>query len=170
MAIRASAAPAAPGDPDGVDVAALPVPATILQDPLGEELALHSAETTIRLSVVAGTLLTGPVRLTFHLEGRDGLPARILALRQLEALLRTGRVPKALWTPAGSPDRAMLVLQTLNALAAHQSTRAIASSLFGEDRASRDWNHESDYLRMKVRRLIARARQLAEGGYLDLLR
>lgn len=169
MTIRASAELVKPGDPDGFDVTALPVPATVLQDRLGEELAMHCAEATIRLSLVAGTLLAGPVRLTLHLPGRDKLPARILALRQLEALLRTGRVPKALWTPARSPERAMLVLQTLNALAARKSTRAIATSLYGEDRASRDWNHESDYLRMKVRRLIARARHLAEGGYLDLL-
>jgi len=169
MTIRAEAQPCLPDDPDAFDLLATTARATILKDSAGEEAAIDSGRTLIRLSLACGTLLDGPVRLRYLLDGRCQLHRRLLALRQFEALMRLGRVPRPLHTPVGNVPRRTLLIRTLDALAADSSPRSIAIKLFGGAEVFRNWNHESDYLRMKTRRLVNRARYLANGGYLEML-
>lgn len=147
----------------------LSVPATIFKDERGEEAAIGSGRALLRLSIGEGTLLDGPVRLAYELAGHRGLGQRLLGLRQLEALMRLGRIPRPLAIPAGNGARGLLVLRTLDALASMRRTRDVAVAVFGAELVAKDWRHESDYLRMKTRRLIGRSRRLAEGEYLGLL-
>jgi hypothetical protein len=42
--------------------------------------------------------------------------------------------------------------------------------LFGEKVAKEDWCGRSDYLRLRVQRLVRMADKLVNGGYRDLLR
>nr|WP_176392420.1 DUF2285 domain-containing protein [Sphingomonas sp. CDS-1] len=145
------------------------MPASILKDAAGEDLAIRCGRLTIRLCIEAGTLLAGPVMLDFRLGGRRLLQRRLLALRQFDALLRLGRVPHALQGKPRNAVRSDLILRTLNALADHRRVRAVASELYGTQKVDADWAHASDYLRMATRRLMTKARQLAAGGYLDLV-
>jgi len=50
------------------------------------------------------------------------------------------------------------------------SHRDIAAALFGEKVVREDWSGRSDYLRLRVQRLIRTADKLVKGGYRDLLR
>jgi hypothetical protein len=169
LTVRAAAVPCPPGDADAFNLHALGCSATLFKDERGEELLIGRGRKTVRLSLHAGTLIGGPVRLDYRLEGRRHLERRLLALRRWEAMVRLGHVPHSLAAPAANANRNMLVLRTMNALARSGRTRDVAIALFGEAHVARDWGHESDYLRMKTRRLISKARQLAAGGYLALV-
>ncbi|SHL51842.1 Uncharacterized conserved protein [Sphingobium sp. YR657] len=169
MVIRVSAQSVSRDDPEAWDIGSLGRPVTIFKDALGEEVLIGTARTAVRLSIAKGTLLDGPVRLIYQLSGRHQLSRRLLALRQLEALMRLGRVPRRLATPAVNSNRSVLLVRTLDAMAIHNSARSIAAALFGQEEVDAKWMHESDYLRMQTRRLISRARYLANGGYISLL-
>ena len=158
-----------PGDREAFNLHELRIPAVIFKDERGEEALIGRGRSAVRLSIYSGTLLKGAVRLIYKMEGRQRLARRLLALRQWEALIRSGCIPRPLAARPANADRSMALIHTLNALAVHSRTRDIAIELFGEQRVARDWAHESDYLRMTTRRLIARARGLAAGGYLKLL-
>ncbi|MEH3102201.1 DNA -binding domain-containing protein, partial [Sphingomonas adhaesiva] len=168
MTIRATASRCGSDDPDAFDIRRLSLPASLLKDDRGEELAIRCGDLTVRISIEVGTLLEGSVRLDYRLGGCR-LARPLLALGQYDAMLRLGRIPPALRGTARAVDRPALVLRTLDALAADVGARRIAIALFGEEEVAASWEHPSDYLRMRTRRLIARARQLAGGGYLDLL-
>jgi hypothetical protein len=47
--------------------------------------------------------------------------------------------------------------------------RQTAIRLFGKEKVERDWHHESDYLKLRTRRLVTQARALAAGSYRALL-
>jgi len=171
MTIRVAACACPPEHPDAFDLRRLVLPVRVVRGGGQEEIAIVAGSTTVRLSLAAGTLLDGPVHLAYRLEGGRQLPRRLLALQQFDALLRLGRIPRPLQPelPARSRERHALLLRTLDALARYRPTRAIAIELFGADCVRADWAHESDYLRMKTRRLIDTARRLANGGYLKLM-
>lgn len=170
LSVRANAWRCSADNPEAFDIRALAQPVTIFKDALGEEVLIGNGRTAVRLSLRRGTLLDGPVRLTYELSGRRQLGRRLLALSQLEALMRLGRVPRPLAAPTSNPARPRMLLRTLDALAIHRSARSVAIALFGRDEVERNWTHESDYLRMQTRRLISRARQLVSGGHAMLVR
>lgn len=172
MTIRAVAYQCERDDPDGFDLHKLGLPIQVLRGGGQEEIAIDAGRATVRVSLASGTLLDGPVRLVYRLEGRRLLSRRLLALQQFEAVMRLGRVPRLLQQHLSerSSERMVLILRTLDALARAKPARAIAIELFGADQVEADWAHESDYLRMKTRRLIDAAKRLVRGGYLTLLR
>lgn len=141
----------------------------MLKDEAGEEVAIRSGRSTIRLSIEAGSLLDGPVCLDVRICGRRHLRRRLLALMQFDAVLRLSRVPPSLRGKTRMIDRPDLILRTLDALATTPHMREVAVTLFGAAAVDADWYHESDYLRSRTRRLVGRARQLAAGGYRELL-
>ena len=169
MTIRAVAAPCRGDDPDAFAIETLTLPAWLFRDTAGEELAIRCGRVTIRLSIEAGTLLHGAVRLEYRIGGRERLTRRVLALAQYDAMLRLGRIPPSLQGKARAVDRPALLLRTLDAMATGQGARGIAIALFGTGEVDTHWDHPSDYLRMKTRRLVAKARYLVNQGYLDLL-
>lgn len=141
----------------------------MVKDGSGEELLIGHGRTAVRLSIAAGTMLAGPVCLDYKLDGRRQLGRRLLALRQWEALMRLRRVPRPLAAPRLDGNRAIMLIRTLDALTVHTSARAVAIAVFGADLVARDWDDNSDYLRMQTRRLIDRARRLAAGDYISVL-
>ena len=50
------------------------------------------------------------------------------------------------------------------------SQREIGAALFGDERVGHDWSDGSDSLRSRVRRLVREARDMAQGGYRQLMR
>lgn len=165
--IKAMAAPASPSDEHMFDLLHQPWPAAVLQQGGREELTMDISQGLHRLSIVEGTVLAGPVRLTYLLE------APRLSHR-LAALHRWNRRPAAhsMQNLAPSPDRLLRrrrLVVALDAMAEGFSLREIAMRLFGEADTARDWNHPSDFLKSRTRRLVTQARALVEGGYRELL-
>lgn len=168
--IRAAASPTDYADPEAFNIVELKANATLLlSEGLSEEVRLYRSGCSIRLSIEAGTLLRGPVRLAYRLSGHTDLEARLRPFQRLAAfLLRDMLVPTA---TAGSlrPEKMRLILATLDALAAGASYRDIAIRLYGKTAVASDWNEGSDYLKSRVRRLVGACRQVMEDGPLTLL-
>lgn len=95
--------------------------------------------------------------------------ARLLPLRRLIGLHRTGRFLPSLFPRDRRVDRSLVALRVHDALNAGASQRDIAIALFGSERIASDWRAVSDSLRSRVRRLVREARRLAGGGYRGLL-
>ncbi len=169
MTIRVTAQRWPADDGETFDLRKLIVPVTIFKDAAGEEALIGRGRTAVRLSISEGSLLDGPVRLSYDLAGRRRLRRRLLALRQLDALMRLGRVPRPLAVPALNTDRPWMLLRTLEALAANTKARSIAIALFGRSVVEQEWEHESDHLRSRTRRLIDKARRLTTGGHFALV-
>lgn len=149
---------------------ALRIPATILRSTgMPEELRLVSAGHAIRLSILSGTLLDGPVRLVFHLNGDRHLAIRLRALRVFERLVSRGRIPSPPAPDTPAQRKRAILLKTLDGLAQGWSQRQIAIALFGEKAVAADWGGRSDFLKSRVRRMIAWAETLSGDAYLDLL-
>lgn len=133
-----------------------------------EELAIDAPGGAVRLSLESGTLLNGPVRLRYLLDGHR-LSNRLAALQRWDRLCRTGTASP---TSAATPSQAArwpLLVAALDAIADGSTLRQTANRLFGKERVVRDWHHESDYLKLRTRRLVTQARALAAGGYRALL-
>lgn len=135
-----------------------------------EHVAISDGYRRIRLEVERGTIVAGhPVRLHYHLVGIASAEVKLLPLRRLIALSRTGQFPDVLFPCERKIDRAIEVLRVGDALRAGATQRDITSVLFGEHRARSNWREASDAFRSRVRRLVREARRLMAGGYRSLL-
>jgi hypothetical protein len=171
LVIRASASPSTIEDAEAFDLLAEPLAATILRGGSAcEEVILHGSGGSVRLSLTEGTLLAGPVRLTYDVAGRTLLHRHLFALNRLAALMHARRIPNALRLPAPWHSQWSLLIRAIDAMAYDPRPRPVAMALFGETEVDAQWTPQSDRLRMQVRRLIARAHRLLRGGYLDILR
>lgn len=146
---------------------------TLAVDPSGHEHAvLSDGFRHVRIDVTEGSLVSGrPVLLQYAVTGLVGVAteARLMPLRRLAALCRTGRFLPGLFPRDPRLDRLIEILRVHDALAAGASQRDIALHFFGSERIPRDWRAASDSLRSRVRRLIRNARRMASGGYRKLL-
>lgn len=127
----------------------------------------------IRFDIEEGSLACGrPVLLRYAMEGTVGqcTEARLLPLRRLAGLLRTGRFLPALFPAERRIERLIDVLRVADALSSGASQREIAAVLFGSERVSSDWRIVSDSLRSRVKRLVRRARKTRANGYRQILR
>ncbi|WP_158259940.1 DUF2285 domain-containing protein [Phyllobacterium phragmitis] len=153
---------------DAFDLLSVPHPVTVLRSSDGEHVLIAEGPRCIRLDVVAGTMLAGPVRLDYHLSGFTGIEAKVLTLRRLLAMWRRGRLPRSLYRPERRGRRWAMALQAYDGARAGASQREFANALFGEQRVRED-RRKSDSLRRQVQRLILTADKLVNGGYRELL-
>lgn len=168
--VVATAERAGSSDRQAFDLFAQRVPATVLRcHGRPEELRLACAGCATRLSIASGTLLEGPVRLSFHLSGDHFLSIRLRALRAFDGLMSQGRIPVLPVPFTPNSRKMMMVLATIDGLARGWSQREIATALFGAEAVAADWAGRSDFLKSRVRRLIASARNLGGDAYLGLL-
>lgn len=138
-----------------------------------EHAVLSDGYRRLRIDVEDGSLAAGhPVLLRYRLAGivGEGTEARLLPLRRLAGLYRTGRFLPALFPPDPRVERSLMTLRVHDALMAGASHREIAIALFGAKRIPVDWRSATDSLRSRVRRLVRDARGLANGGYRKLFR
>ncbi|WAC49794.1 DUF2285 domain-containing protein [Asticcacaulis sp. SL142] len=119
--------------------------------------------------VLQGTVLSGPVYLRYILGGFEHLDLRILSLRRLVGLHQKGRFMPGLYPKDTKVMRWVDALRAYDGLRSGASQRDIAVALFGLDVVNAEWNGRSDFLRLRVQRLLAYARQMADGGYGQLL-
>jgi hypothetical protein len=121
------------------------------------------------LEVTAGSLTDGPALLHFDVTGFRTFSAKLRTLARLEALHRIGRFPRSLFPAETGAPKWAKALQAYDGMCAGASHREIGVALFGEKLVRDDWNGRSDYLHSQVRRLLAFARRMVDGGYKSLL-
>lgn len=159
------------GDGDAFDLYQFGRLATVLRCPDGHEhLLLSDGVHHLQVEVTAGSLLDGPVRFRYELSGFKHIETKTLTLRRLLLLRRLGRFPRGLFPPERRARRWAMALQAFDAIQAGASHRDIAAVLFGEKVVKEDWCGRSDYLRLRVQRLVRTADKLVNGGYRELLR
>jgi hypothetical protein len=169
--VRVEAISPAPDDLLNFDLRKLPVQVLVLLAPSGtEHLLIGDDACQVRLDVVTGTVLEGPVQFRYDLAGAVGLEAKLLTLQRLVALLRLGRFPKRLVLEDRRTRRWLAALRALDARRGGATHRDIAIALFGVAAVEADWKGRSAYLRCRVQRLIRLGESLVQGGYRNLLR
>ena len=132
-----------------------------------EHAAISDGPRRVRIDVVAGTVLAGPVCLRYRLEGFDGTEAKLLTVHRLLALRRLGRFARGFFPREHMAARWVMALRAWDGYAAGASHWDIAACLFSADRS--DWRKQSDFLRLRVQRLVRTGRAMTTGGYRRLL-
>lgn len=166
----AAAEPAVSATPDTFDLRRFETLATVLRRSDGiEHLLLSDGCRRIQIAVAQGTVLHGPVQFHYRLSGFAGVEAGILTLRRLCGLHSLGRLPRGLFTAETRSSRLLTLLRAYDGWRDGASYRDIAGVLFGSQAVQDDWGGRSDYLRLRVQRLLRGARQLLAGGYRKLL-
>lgn len=164
------AAPVADADPDAFRLDRLPCRAVIRRLGDGrEQIIIGGGTHSIRLEVRAGTLLEGPVRLTYDLAGFADIDIRLQALRQFVALHRLNRLPSGLFRTEPRARRWAMALQAWDGGRAGASQREIAVALFGGARVAADWA-AGDHMRKRVARLVRTGDWLVAGAGPGMLR
>lgn len=167
--VTVDALPNAAGHPDSFSIEQAGVGVDVIQSPGGEQLLLSDGKRRLQLSVREGTLLGGPVRFRYALEGLRTLGPKLLTLRRLLALSRHGRFTTSLFPPDQRAARWIMMLRAVDGLRAGATQREIASAVFGAQLAEKDWRTRSDYLRLRTQRLIRTGEAMILGGYFRLL-
>lgn len=167
----AAAEPAVSASEDTFDLRRFETLATVLRQSDGiEHLLLSDGYRRIQIALAEGTVLQGPVRLHYRLSGFTGVEAGVLTLRQLCGLNSLGRLPRGLFAVESRASRFLTLLRAWDGWREGASYRDIAAVLFGSHTVREDWGGRSDYLRLRVQRLLRGSRQLLAGGYRKLLR
>lgn len=131
--------------------------ARVLCGPSIQHVRVDLPGAVVRLDVIDGTLVDGPVTLIFELPDDFRLSSRLDALASFQAA-RCG-------APHVAPlqeklSRKLLSLHAADAEAVGASLRDIANALFGED----DWPGNGEHRKSRVRRLVAAGRTLIRAG------
>lgn len=170
--IGVAALPADPSDPDSLRIDRISPWLAMALDAQGREhVVLSDGWHHIRLDVEEGRLSgQEAVLLHYRLRGLACAEQRLLPLRRLLDLCRHRRFARSLFPRDPRIDRWVDVLRVHDALSGGASQREIGAALFGHERVHRDWSEGSDSLRSRVRRLVREARDMARGGYRQLMR
>ncbi|WP_333606278.1 DNA -binding domain-containing protein, partial [Novosphingobium sp.] len=170
--IGVAALPADPADPDSIRIAGIAPWLAVAIDSAGREHAvLSDGWHHIRLDIEEGRLAgQDAVLLHYRLRGLASAETRLLPLRRLLDLCRHRRFARSLFPRDPRIDRGIELLRVHDALGEGASQREIGAMLFGEERTACEWSGASDSLRSRVRRLVREARDMARGGYRQLMR
>ena len=114
------------------------------------------------------SVLTAPFKPVFELRDLDDVSAQAELLKRLQRFREPA--PKAAQRPPFAIDeRLHHALIALDESLAGKSYREIAITIFGEKRVAEEWYGPSQFLKDRIRRLVARGTELMKGGYRDLL-
>lgn len=156
--LTAAAAPCAGGEAFSPDL--LPVAAAIERLAGAERLLVTDGAHSLRVDIVAGTLLEGPAHLTWQLPGLVAAAAPMQALARFIALCRTGVLRRGTYPTPAAARRWALLLRVSDALDAGASQREIAAALFGEEAIGRRWRVNAAARRTQIQRLVRQTRWL----------
>lgn len=132
-----------------------------------QHVLIRANREAVRLDVLSGSLADGSVALLHHFAGTEVIEPTLAALRRFLAFCRGESLPTARRSSPPRLRRHLLVLRVHDALAHGASIRDIGVMLFGSERVRQEWAGEA--LKSQCRRLIARSREMAAGGYRSLL-
>ena len=167
--LRIHAEPADSADA-GFDLKQLAEFSTVVVQPDGQQhIVVSDGFNHIRIDVVSGSLIDGPVRLSVVCDSLRQIKASATAMQRLASVLQYHRFIPTYFPADRRCARWIKALRTYDGLCAGASHRDIAFMLFGADTVANDWDADSDFMRSGVRRIIATAKALAQGGYLTLI-
>jgi hypothetical protein len=144
--------------------------ATLAGPPGDEHLLLSDGCRSIRVDVWGASLLSGPVRLKYELQGVAAAEAPLLVLQRFLALASKRTFSRSLHTPVSRARRQILLLRTWDALQEGADQRTIAAELLSGRAVEKRWRVSSPSLRSQAQRLAQDARTMANGGFWGLLR
>lgn len=152
-------------DDDTFDLLALPCPVSVLQSgDDSEQAVIGDRQRRIRLDFYGDSVMDGPVRLHYDVEGFARADAALRTLRRFLALQKLGRFPESLFPRDRVAERRLLALRAYDGVMAGASQREIARVLLGERLV--DGNAENfDSIRKRVARLVDLAEARMEIGY-----
>lgn len=135
-----------------------------------ENLLLRVGLNSIRLDIMSGSLLDGPVAFRFDIHGADPVDPMIETLRRFLHFQHNGVIPARSMLGVRRHQRVALALRVHDALSQGASIRDVGIMLFGFDRVDVEWEASGESLKSASRRLMALARSMASGEYRTLLR
>jgi hypothetical protein len=135
-----------------------------------ETVLLSDGVHRLQIVILEGSVLSGPVYLRYMLGGFKYLDLRILSLRRLIGLHQNRRFMPSLYPKETKALRWVDALRAYDGYRSGASQREIAVAVFGKSAVEEDWNGRSDFLRLRVQRLLTYARGMVEGGYGQLLK
>lgn len=165
--LKVLALPARAADGPAFDLRRYGALATAVLAPDCEHVLLRVAGQTIRLDVLSGSLMRGPVSLVHDFAGTDEIEQVFAALRRFLRLRRSGHLPARSFAASQRANRQIQALRVHDALALGASIRDVGVMLFGIERVQAEWADEA--LKSQCRRLIALSRFMVGGGYRTLL-
>lgn len=113
-------------------------------------------------------VLTAPFAPVFELRDLGDLANHAELLRRLQRF--TEPVPQlGQVLVSASDERLQQALIALDESLMGKTYRQIAITLFGESKVAEEWQGPSQFLKDRVRRLVAKGTELMKGGYRDLL-
>jgi hypothetical protein len=163
------AEPVMPGDEDAFDARRFASLVTVLRLPGAEHLLFSDGLRHLQLAMINGSVLDGPVRFRYVLSGFQKIETKALVLQRLGHLWRQGRLPHHLYPVERRAARWIQQLRALDGMRAGASYREIAVGVFTERIVREDWSGRSDYLRLRIQRLIRGAEWMVGGAYRELL-
>jgi hypothetical protein len=128
-----------------------------------ELLSIDAGIAEVRIDLLGGSFLNGPVALAFNIHDCGRFDQQIQALTRFHRL-NPSRAPKC--SPDPLLDRLILELRALDALHENASLRDIGKVLFSRRVAA--WGFD-DSVRSATRRLVVSARRRRDHTYLRLL-
>lgn len=112
--------------------------------------------------------LSLPFAPVFEVDGLFDLGAQTELLKRLHRYAEQAPNP-GIRSPFGIDERLHHALIALDESLAGKTYRQIAITIYGEKRVAEDWQGASQYLKDRMRRLVAKGAELMNGGYRDLL-
>lgn len=130
----------------------------ILRDEDGEHVRLVVHVEVFRLDVVSGTVMSGPVHLTYLLAQSERLRRQMDTIRRLEQAL-AGAGPEPI-EGAARIARLVMALRAYDARLGGASLREIAIELLGAG----EWPGAGEHHKSAVRRLVIMGERLVQQG------
>lgn len=122
----------------------------------------------VPLEIHGLSVLTAPFTPVFELHDLADLAAQTELLKRLQRF--TEPEPEAIQKPPfASDERLHHALIALDESLKGKSYRQIAITIFGEKKVAEEWQGPSQFLKDRIRRLVAKGTELMNGGYRDLL-
>jgi hypothetical protein len=125
----------------------------MVQGASGEHLLVDRTSGALRLDVVQGTTLAGPVKLLFELVDDDCLEVRLSAIRAFRSKTAVNHRHRRL-------ANRLLALQAFDARKAGLSLRDVAALVLGPG----DWPGDGEYRKSLVRRLLVIGEKVISDG------
>jgi hypothetical protein len=143
---------------DAFDILAVAPLVSVEVSAEAEHWLLSDGHWAIRLDLHDGTLLGGPLLIEHRLTGLRSLEPKLAALRQLATLAQQGKLPASLMPRERRAAQWILELRVADAMLAGAAQQDMARRLFGRAVAAHRWRLESEAYRVRIQRLVRRAR------------
>jgi hypothetical protein len=168
--VRSVAVPAATGQVGAFNLRHFGGSAVLVAGGAGaEHLLIGASSGGLRLDLLEGTLLQGPVMLRYDFSAVGDIEPLLAPLRAFHHFCRTGELSPPLPRKRQRDRRVVDALRTHDALQAGASIRDVGILLFGARRVAEEWGAPGEALKSHSRRMIALARRMAGGAWRGLL-